>query len=261
MGVEYDGSRFYGWQRQRQHPTVQAVLEAAVSRVADETVTLHCAGRTDTGVHALGQVVHFDTRAIRDERSWVLGTNSQLPAAASALWVRPVDNGFHARFAALSRSYRYTILNRWVRPALDRNRSAWMREPLDAAVMQTAGQALVGEHDFEAFRAAGCQAPNPVRHVRRLTDERLGQQVEVEITANAFLYHMVRNMVGTLIEVGRGARATDWVAAVLRERRREQAGATAPAAGLYFVGAEYPDSFGLPGPGTPAAWPRGWNLS
>ena len=261
MGVEYDGSRFYGWQRQRQHPTVQAVLETAVSRVADEPVAVHCAGRTDTGVHALAQVVHFDTRARRDERSWVLGTNSHLPAAASALWVRQVDTEFHARFSALSRSYRYTILNRWVRPALDRDRSAWVREPLDATAMQAAAQALVGEHDFEAFRAAGCQAPNPVRHVHRLAVKRRGQQVDVTVTANAFLYHMVRNIVGTLIQVGRGVRDAEWVAAVLHGRRRDQAGSTAPAAGLYFVGAEYPDHFGLPQPGTAPAWPRGWNLS
>lgn len=260
LGLEYDGSRFFGFQRQRQSPTVQEVLEAALEEVADHPVTVHCAGRTDTGVHALGQVVHFDTRAERSERGWVLGCNSNLPAGVSVLWARSAAAGFHARFSARERSYRYRILNRWTRPGLLHGRVSWERRVLDAERMHQAAQFLVGEHDFSSFRAPGCQARHALRTLHRVAVERFGDEVRIEVSANAFLYHMVRNIAGTLIEVGVGKRPPGWVADVLAARQRAQAGVTATPDGLYFVGVAYPDYPDLP-TGAPAARPRGWNLS
>ena len=245
-GVEYDGSGFFGWQRQRQSPTVQACLEHALSRVADHPLQVQCAGRTDTGVHAWGQVVHFDTHAVRDERAWVLGTNSYLEPGISLLWVRPVPDSFHARYSARRRSYRYRILNRWVRPAVERRRVAWVRHPLDERAMHLAAQHLLGEHDFSSFRAVGCQAKSPVRSVYSICVSRHGHEVRVDIEANAFVYHMVRNIAGTLIAVGRGQRHPDWVADLLARRDRTAAAATGPAAGLYFMAPGYPDFPELP---------------
>jgi len=245
-GIEYDGSGFYGWQTQRQSPTVQACLEEALGRVADHPVSVHCAGRTDTGVHAHCQVVHFDTRAERRERSWVLGANTHLHAGISVLWVRPVDGDFHARFSAARRRYRYRILNRWVRPAIDRGRVAWIRQPLDAARMHEAARALHGEHDFSSFRAVGCQAKSPVREIHHLAVTRRGSEVVIDIEANAFVYHMVRNVAGTLIPVGRGERPVVWPGEVLAAADRTAAGPTAPAGGLYFVAPTYPDHPHLP---------------
>lgn len=245
-GIEYDGSGFYGWQRQRQSPTVQACLEHAIGRVADHPVTVHCAGRTDTGVHAHCQVVHFDTAAERRERSWVLGANTHLHPGVSVLWARPVDDAFHARFCATRRAYRYRMLNRWVRPAIERGRVAWIRRPLDARRMQAASQALLGEHDFSSFRAAGCQARTPVRTVHRLEVRRTGSEVVIDIEANAFVYHMVRNIAGTLIAVGAGDKPVEWPAAVLAAADRTKAGPTAPAEGLYFVAPAYPGYGHLP---------------
>lgn len=260
LGLEYDGSRFFGFQRQRQQPTVQEVLENAVARVADHPVTIHCAGRTDTGVHAVCQVVHFDADVERSERTWVLGCNSHLPDGASVLWARLVEPGFHARFSARGRTYRYRILNRWTRPGLLAGRISWERRILDAGSMHEAAQALVGEHDFSSFRAPGCQARHAVRTMRCVAVERQGNEVVIEITANAFLYHMVRNIAGTLIEVGVGKRPPAWVGEVLAQRRRAVAGVTATADGLYFVGVDYPDFPDLPTHET-SAFPRGWNLS
>lgn len=248
-GIEYDGSGFYGWQRQRQSPTVQACLEQALAGVADHPVTVHCAGRTDTGVHACAQVVHFDTTAQRPEHGWLMGTNSSLHEGISMLWLRAVDERFNARHSAASRHYRYRLLNRQVRPALLRNQVAWERQPLDAARMHAAGQALLGEHDFSAFRAAGCQSRTPVRRVLRLEVARSGDELIVDIVANAFVYHMVRNIVGTLIVVGRGEEPVDWPGRLLAARDRTLAGPTAPAQGLYFVGPSYPDWPQLPVPG------------
>ncbi|MDT8438781.1 MAG: tRNA pseudouridine(38-40) synthase TruA [Wenzhouxiangellaceae bacterium] len=260
LGLEYDGSRFYGFQRQRQQPTVQQVLEAAIARVADHAVTVHCAGRTDTGVHAFGQVVHFDSAAERDERAWVLGINSHLPDGVSVLWARGVEEPFHARFSARARSYRYRILNRWVRPGIEAGRVAWERRVLDAQRMHEAAQVLVGEHDFSSFRADGCQARGPNRCVHSVAVWRDGDEVCMEIRANAFLYHMVRNIIGTLIEVGAGKRRPEWVGEVLAARSRVEAGPTAPATGLYFLSVSYPDFPMIPTAGA-AAFPRGWNLS
>lgn len=245
-GIEYDGSGFFGWQRQRQSPTVQECLELALARVADHELTVHCAGRTDAGVHACCQVAHFETSAERDERSWVLGTNTHLAPGISLLWVRPVDDRFHARFSAVRRRYSYRILNRWVRPAIERGRVAWIRHPLDAGCMHKAAQALVGEHDFSSFRAVGCQARTPVRNLHRIEVLRLGNEIVIEVEANAFVYHMVRNIAGTLLMVGRGEKHAGWVADVLAARDRKIAGPTAPATGLYFMAPSYPDYPDLP---------------
>ncbi|MFW5816098.1 MAG: tRNA pseudouridine(38-40) synthase TruA [Wenzhouxiangella sp.] len=245
-GIEYDGSGLYGWQRQRQSPTVQACLEHALGRVADHPVQVHCAGRTDTGVHARCQVVHFETQAERPERSWVLGANTHLPAGIAVLWVRPVADDFHARFSARRRRYRYRILNRWVRPALERHRAAWIRHPLDAEAMNAAAALLVGEHDFSSFRAVGCQARSPVRTVYSASVSRHDAELWFDIEANAFVYHMVRNIAGSLIAVGRGQQPSGWIGELLRLRDRSAAGITAPAQGLYFIAPSYPEFAHLP---------------
>ena len=246
LGLEYDGTAYNGWQRQRHGTGIQERLEAALSRVADEDVEAVCAGRTDAGVHAAGQVVHFDTRSERRDRSWLLGTNTNLPEDISVTWVRHVGDAFHARYSATARRYRYLILNRLERSALYRHRAWWIHEPLDAAAMQEAGRMLLGEHDFSAFRAAGCQASTPVREVRSLDVRRSGDWIEIDVVANAFLQHMVRNITGTLVAIGRGDRPPDWAAAVLEGRDRTAGGMAAPPHGLTFVSVSYPAEFGLP---------------
>lgn len=259
MGLEYDGSMFLGWQIQRQEPTVQSCVERAASRVADHAVRVTCCGRTDTGVHALCQVAHFDTHAQRPERSWILGLNSHLPPGASVLWIREVDETFHARFSAFARTYRYLILNRWIRPALEARRVAWCRQPLDADKMNDAAQALRGEHDFTSFRAGACQARHAVREIHDIAVTRTGDVVALEVTANGFLYHMVRNIAGSLLRVGRGESEVAWIGEVLDGRDRSRAAPTAAAEGLYFVRARYPEHYGLPA--KPVPFPRGWGLS
>ena len=256
LGVEYDGARFYGWQRQLEVPSVQACLEEALSVVADHPVTVICAGRTDAGVHALEQVAHFETGAWRSERSWMLGTNVNLPPEIAVRWVRKVDDRFHARFSALARHYRYRILVRPTRSPLERDRVAWTHRPLDVRPMRRAAAALVGEHDFSSFRAIACQARSPVRHVHYL--EMIGPEgadpdapvrsglIELRIGANGFLHHMVRNIAGVLMAIGRGDAAPDWTGELLRVRDRTRAGVTAPPGGLYFARAEYPACFDLP---------------
>lgn len=246
LGLEYDGSAFLGWQIQRQEPTVQGSLEKAVASVADHDVRLVCCGRTDTGVHACCQVAHFDTRSQRSERSWVLGINSHLPAGISVLWAREVDEDFHARFSAYARSYQYRVLNRWIRPALEANYWCWHRKPLDAANMHEAAQALLGEHDFSAFRAAGCQASHAVREIHDIRVQRSGNRVILDITANGFLYHMVRNIAGNLLVIGSGERKGNWLKELLEGRDRTMAAPTAAAQGLYFMGARYPKNYVLP---------------
>jgi len=259
IGVEYDGSQFLGWQIQRQEPTVQGCVETAVASVADHEARVTCSGRTDTGVHALCQVAHFDSGVVRSERSWILGLNSNLPPGISILWIRQVDDSFHARFSAFSRSYRYRIMNRWIRPALDANRMSWCRTPLDADKMHEAAQALLGEHDFTSYRARACQARHAVREVQQISVRRTADVVSLDITANGFLYHMVRNIAGSLLQVGLGERKADWVKEVLEKMDRTAAAPTAPPEGLYFLGARYPDTYGLPNEAH--AFPRGWNLS
>lgn len=245
-GIEYDGSGFYGWQRQRQSPTVQECLEQALGQVANHPVAVHSAGRTDTGVHACCQVVHFDTSAHRSEHGWVLGCNTGLEAGISVLWVRPVSDDFHARFSAVARRYRYRIINRRARPAIERQRAAWVRVPLDADAMHEAAQSLVGEHDFSSFRASGCQARTPVRRIHSVSVQRHGNELVIDIEANAFVYHMVRNIAGTLIMIGRGDRPTGWLTEVLQAADRRLAGPTAPSQGLYFVEPVYPPGTRLP---------------
>lgn len=239
VGVEYDGSGLLGWQAQKDGPSVQQALEQALSAIADEPVGVVGAGRTDAGVHATGQVAHFDTSARRSARAWVLGANTQLPAGISLQWARETDDAFHARFSARARSYSYLLLNRESRPALWRQRAWWVHRPLDAGLMHAAGQQLVGEHDFSAFRAAECQSKSPRRCLERLTVRRHGEFLRLDVTANAFLHHMVRNIVGTLAAVGRGDRPPEWVAEVLEGRERSLGGATAPAEGLYLVHVDY----------------------
>lgn len=252
VGIEYDGGSYAGWQTQPAHPSVQAVTERALARIAAAPVALVCAGRTDAGVHALGQVAHFDTAATRSMRSWVLGANSELPPDVSLAWAQPVPEHFHARFSAEARTYRYLILNRPVRSALQAQRATWVHRPLDAARMHEAARALEGEHDFSAFRAAECQAKSPIRRMERLTVRRQGEWVVIEATANAFLHHMVRNIAGLLVAIGKGEAQPGRAAEVLGTRDRTQSAATAPAAGLYFVAVRYPAAFGLPaGPFAP----------
>ena len=259
LGLEYDGCAFLGWQIQRQEPTVQGCVEIALSRVANHATRVTCCGRTDTGVHALGQVAHFDSDADRSERSWILGINSHLPAGASALWIRQVDDGFHARFSAFSRSYRYIILNRWIRPALDANRKSWCRTPLDADKMQDAAQYLLGEHDFTSFRATACQARHAVREIQQISVQRTGDTISLEVTANGFLYHMIRNIAGSLIRVGMGEASPKWLGKVLAKQDRSQAAPTAAPEGLYFVSARYPEQYDFPA--SAPAFPRSWNQS
>ncbi len=253
IGVEYDGARYAGWQRQAEVPSIQSAVEQALGRVADHPVSVTCGGRTDAGVHALGQVAHFDTTAGRSPRSWVLGANSHLPAQIALTWAAPVGADFHARHSALARTYRYVIQNRVVRPALLAGRMAWVRQPLDAAAMHEAAQCLLGDHDFSAFRAAECQSRTPRRRLDAIAVWREAGQVVVEVTANAFVQHMVRNIVGTLIPVGRGLQPRDSVAAALASRDRTAAGPTAPADGLYLLAIRYPPGCGLPDPAPPPA--------
>lgn len=246
IGIEYDGTAYNGWQRQKSGIGVQALVEDAVSEVANEAVEVVCAGRTDAGVHASGQVAHFDTGAERSERGWLLGVNSVLPDDINLRWVSPVPDEFHARFSATARSYRYRILNRLVRSALERNRKWWVHQPLDQRRMHAAAQVLVGEHDFSAFRAAGCQAASATREVLTITVVRHHDDVILDITANAFLQHMVRNITGSLVEIGTGERPVDWLAEVLECRDRRLGGVAAPPHGLALVHVTYPDRFGLP---------------
>ncbi|GMR15166.1 MAG: tRNA pseudouridine(38-40) synthase TruA [Gammaproteobacteria bacterium] len=246
LGLEYDGAGFIGWQRQRNPASVQQCVEKALAAVADHPVTVICAGRTDTGVHARGQVVHFDSTSQRSARQWMLGINSNLPAAVRTVWIREVDDSFHARFGAYSRSYRYSILNRWVRPAIGAAYYGWCREALDEQRMHAAAQALVGKHDFSAFRSAGCSAQFATREVTAICVQRQQDLVTIDITANAFLYHMVRNIAGSLIAVGRGDESVRWCQEVLQSRDRKLAGVTAEAQGLCFMRVRYDPKYELP---------------
>lgn len=254
LGVEYDGSEFSGWQRlnkrgapeRRSEPTVQSAVEKALSFVAGGPIEVVCAGRTDAGVHASAQVVHFDGPVDREVRGWVLGTSSRLPASVCVRWCVPVADDFHARFSARARRYRYSILNRAVRPALQRQYLSWERRPLDADAMHRAAQDLVGDHDFSAFRTVHCQAPHAQRQLHEISVVRDGDVVAIEVQANAFLHHMVRNIVGSLLPVGRGDQPERWIGELLAGRDRAVAGPTAPSAGLVFLGPRYPAQWGLP---------------
>jgi tRNA pseudouridine38-40 synthase len=246
LGLEYDGSSFAGWQSQEHARGVQSVVEEGLSIVANEKVEVVAAGRTDAGVHAAMQVVHFDTTAQRSERSWMLGAVSNMPKEVSVLWAREVPEGFHARYSALARRYRYVILNRVARPALNALRVAWVRDPLDEKRMHEAAQHLVGEHDFTSFRAAQCQSRTPMRNVYEISVTRRGELVELNVCANAFLHHMVRNIAGVLIAIGTGERPVDWTAEVLEYRDRRMGGVTAAPSGLYLAGIRYAPALNLP---------------
>ena len=255
VGIEYDGSAYNGWQRQKSGTGVQTLVEDALARVADHPVDVTCAGRTDAGVHATGQVGHFDSTSERSMRSWLLGANSNLPDDINLTWAMPVTAEFHARYSAVARTYRYLILNRLVRSALFRRRAWWVHETLDESRMRDAAAQLLGEHDFSAFRAAGCQAATPMRELERLDVERFGDWLSITVRANAFLQHMVRNITGLLVAVGNGEREPDWAGEVLAGRDRTAGGVAAPAHGLTLVRVDYPPSFELPVPSLPDLLP------
>jgi len=245
-GIEYDGHAFYGWQRLSQGRSVQAELEKALSKVADYPIQCVCAGRTDSGVHAQQQIVHFDTDVLRPDHAWLLGGNSYLPSDVSITWVQAVDANFHARFKAQARSYRYVILNRPVRSAILAGKVTWVRKPLQLELMQQAASYLIGKHDFSSFRASACEANSPVRHVIRAELIRRNDFIYLDIQANAFLHHMVRNIAGVLISIGQGDYPPEWTKQLLEKKDRTQGGMTAPPDGLYLVSAHYPESWKLP---------------
>jgi tRNA pseudouridine38-40 synthase len=246
LGLEYDGTAFCGWQTQPDGCSVQDALERALSEIAGRPVATICAGRTDAGVHALGQVVHFDCPARRPLSAWERGVNALLPAAACVLWSKEVEEEFHSRYSALARTYVYYLLERAQRPALLAGRVGWFHQPMSMEKMQEAARCLLGEHDFSAFRAAECQARSPVRTIFRLEIERRGALLRFEMRANAFLQHMVRNIVGSLVYVGSGRQDVQWMRDVLESRDRNNAAPTFSAAGLYLAQVEYPARWQLP---------------
>jgi tRNA pseudouridine38-40 synthase len=246
VGLEYDGGAYCGWQQQNGAASVQAALEQALSRVADQPISTVCAGRTDAGVHAREQVAHFDTDAARSPRAWLLGANTHLPRDISLRWVAAVPEHFHARFSAVARSYRYLILNRVTRSALAHGRALVAHHRLDVAAMQAGAQWLLGEHDFSAFRSAECQARSPVRQLHLLRVARSGDWVAIDVTANAFLHHMVRNIVGLLLAIGQQRAAPERAREQLESRTRSTGEATAAAQGLYLWRIDYAAQFGLP---------------
>lgn len=244
--IEYDGSAYHGWQIQPGTPTVQAEVERAVARVANAPVTVVCSGRTDAGVHAAGQIIHFDTDARRAPDAWLLGSNRYLPPDIAPQWFVPVTDDFHARYQAIARDYHYTILDRPAPTALWRERSWHVRHRLDDSAMRSAAMALVGEHDFSAFRAASCQARSPRRCIHHIEIRRSGDWLGIDIRANAFLHHMVRNIAGSLVQVGRGYHQPAWIVDVLTQGDRRLAGPTAPARGLVLARVHYPEETGIP---------------
>ena len=246
LGIEYDGSRFLGWQTQPEGGAVQDALESALAGIAGSAVSVTCAGRTDRGVHAREQVVHFDTGAERPDSAWVRGVNALLPDSLAVLWALRVVPDFHARYSARARTYRYVLLNRPVRPALAARHAGWFHSPLDVEAMRRAAAHLVGEHDFSAFRSAECQAKTPVRTLHSLQIERSGERIDFVLRANAFLHHMVRNIVGTLVYVGKGKHAASWTQELLASRNRSLAAPTFAAQGLYLEKVEYEPHWGLP---------------
>ena len=246
LGVEYDGSTCFGWQRQSVLPTLQASFEAAISAIAGAPVAVTAAGRTDAGVHATGQVLHADVPVSRPLSAWVRGVNSLLPAQLAVVWAHPVPGEFHARFSATGRRYRYLLVNRPVRPALGHQRAGWHHRPLSLVAMRAAAAMLLGRHDFSAFRAAECQARTPVRDLRTLDIDRNGDLFTFSLAADAFLHHMVRNLVGALVAVGNDSRDPEWIAGVLAARDRRLAAPTFAAAGLYLVGVDYDARWDLP---------------
>lgn len=244
--VEYCGTHFHGWQRLKSDRSVQQCVEEALSFVADKPTKVYCAGRTDAGVHARYQVIHFETDASREMHSWVFGTNANLPNDVNLIWAKLIDDEFHARFSAISRTYSYIILNRPVRSGLFQPFLTWERHPLDVSLMSKAASHLLGKHDFTSYRAQACQSHSPMREIQELKVERRGDYVIVNVRANAFLYHMVRNITGVLIAIGSGKEKVDWAGQVLEMKNRAAAGVTARPAGLYLVNVEYPERFQIP---------------
>ena len=245
LGLEYDGTGFVGWQVQRTGRSIQDTIAQAVSVVANETVSILGAGRTDAGVHAACQVAHFDTSAVRTKREWILGINSKLPDDIVVHWANEVDGEFDARRSALLRRYRYLIMERETRSALLRHRTWWLRKKLDNNSMISAASRLLGEHDFSAFRASSCQSYSPIRRLVSVEINRVGDLLHLEFTANAFLQHMVRNLVGVLAEIGSGKASPNWAEEVLNSRDRTKGGVTAPPQGLSLIGVTYPDRYGF----------------
>jgi len=246
LGLEYKGTRYRGWQRQPQAPSVQQAVEQALSKVADAPIEVLCAGRTDAKVHASGQVVHFDSSANRPLSAWVMGANANLPPDISVTWAQVVPEHFHARFSAVARRYRYVIYNDPIRPAHLADEVTWNHRPLDVEPMREASHCLLGRHDFSAFRASGCQAKSPVKQIEHLRLLKFGQFIVLDIQADAFLHHMVRNIAGVLMSIGSGYKPVDWAQAVLQGRQRKAGGVTAHPQGLYLVRVEYPAEFILP---------------
>jgi len=246
LGVEYDGSQYFGWQRQKSVVSVQQTLEEALSKIADEPIEIVCAGRTDTGVNATNQVVHFDTTKQRKDVAWTLGVNTNLPKDIAVSWVKPVDEEFHARFSATARRYRYIIYNNSLRSAILSQGLSFCHYPLNADLMHQAAQYLVGQHDFTSFRTVHCQSHSPVRTIMHCNVIRQGDYVILDVKANAFLHHMVRNIAGSLMKVGQELKPVTWISEVLAAKNRCLAGITAPSAGLYFVDVDYPEEFDLP---------------
>ena len=249
LGIEYDGSLFAGWQMQKHGTrTVQECVEKALTRVANQAVQVVCAGRTDTGVHATGQVVHFECDSPRDEKAWVMGVNTQLPDDVASVWARPVSDDFSARFSATARQYRYIILNRTARPAILNKKVTWKHGKFDVDAMHQAAQTLIGEQDFTSFRSSACQAEHAMRNVHWVKVSRQGDYIYIDIEANAFLHHMVRNIVGSLIMIGQSVKPVNWMAKLMQCKDRNQAGPTAPADGLYLVKVSYPEIHGIDAP-------------
>lgn len=244
--VEYNGTPYCGWQKLSHAPSVQEEVEKALSKVANHSIEVVCAGRTDSGVHGIGQVIHFESNAIRSDKGWLLGGNTNLPNNIAFQWIKKVSDDFHARFSALERRYRYIILNRKMRPALLQQRIAWFHSFLDERKMQQAANYLIGEMDFSSFRASGCQANHARREIKEINITRAGDYIYVDICANAFLYHMVRNIVGSLFDIGTGNQSPEWFAELLKINDRRHAGITAPASGLYFASVSYPEKYQLP---------------
>ena len=246
LGVEYDGSGFFGWQSQADGHTVQDTLQAALSVIASEPVAIIAAGRTDTCVHALEQVVHFDTDVKRPLSAWVRGVNALLPKSVAVLWAHSVPDEFHARFSAQARSYRYLLINRPVRSAVQYGKAGWFHAPLDVEQMREAAQHLLGEHDFSAFRAAECQAKSPIKNLAQLDIQKQGDTIAFDLSADAFLHHMVRNIIGCLVYVGKGKHPPLWVNEVLESRERSLAAPTFAPDGLYLRRITYDAKWGLP---------------
>ncbi len=246
LGLEYDGTNYHGWQSQDHLNTLQSSVETALSAVANHPVSVVCAGRTDAGVHALEQVVHFDSEAPRTLDNWVMGGNAHLPDNIAIRWARIVDETFHARYSALARNYYYVIYNHPIRSSIFRHRAAWWCMPLNEHWMQAGANYLLGEHDFTSFRGINCQAKNPVRTIHQLSVKRQQDFIIIKVTANAFLHHMVRNIAGVLIAIGEGKKAPLWALEVLHVCDRKKAGITAPPTGLYFAKVEYPEKYALP---------------